>query len=91
MPTGIFLIGRYRTCRRIHFRTISTNEVHPDSAAPYLDLLKSDYPVWEHCNSVSYEDRVAYGFWESQEGSRAGAGLIVDCKEARVIMVRFDL
>ncbi|PVG03801.1 hypothetical protein CPB86DRAFT_748261 [Serendipita vermifera] len=74
------------TCRRLHFRTISTNEVHPKPATPYIDLFKADYPVWEHCNSISYEDRVAYAFWEERGMSRVGAGLVLDSKESKVIM-----
>jgi hypothetical protein len=86
-----FLIERYRNCRRIHFRTISTNETHPDSASPYIDLLKSDYPVWENCNSVSYEDRIACGFWEMRGATRLGAGLVLDAKKSKVIMVGFNV
>ncbi|PVG03803.1 hypothetical protein CPB86DRAFT_306959 [Serendipita vermifera] len=72
------------TYRRIHFRTISTNEVHPNSAAPYVDVFRRDCPIWEHCYSIAYEDRIAYGFLEETGALRTG--FVVDCAESKVIM-----
>ncbi|CAG7851857.1 SubName: Full=Uncharacterized protein {ECO:0000313/EMBL:CCA68084.1} [Serendipita indica DSM 11827] len=36
------------TARRMHFRQMSTNGVHPDAAAPYLDIFAKDCSVeWD--------------------------------------------
>jgi shikimate 5-dehydrogenase len=46
----------------MHFRRLSVNEPHPLAAVPYMDFLKEDCEVWESCNTVSYEERVAMVF-----------------------------
>ncbi|PVG03804.1 hypothetical protein CPB86DRAFT_748272 [Serendipita vermifera] len=72
------------TSRRIHFRTMSTNEVHPKTALTHIDLHQADCPVWENCYTVAYEDRVAFAFW--QGAPRTGAALVLDCTESKIIM-----
>ncbi|PVG03797.1 hypothetical protein CPB86DRAFT_722666 [Serendipita vermifera] len=74
------------TCRRIHFRTISTNQPHPKSSAPYIDIFKADCPIWMKCYTASREDRIALRFWDSTGDSRQGAGMVIDCTEAMIIM-----
>ncbi|PVG03791.1 hypothetical protein CPB86DRAFT_778903 [Serendipita vermifera] len=74
------------TCRRVHFRTISTNEAHPNSATPYLDILRSECSIWENCFTLAYEDMVAFTFWELKGEQRLGAGMVVDCTKASTIM-----
>ncbi|CAG8672723.1 4688_t:CDS:2, partial [Acaulospora colombiana] len=74
------------TTRRIHFRTISTNAIHPEAKSPYLDLYQSDCPVWEKCNTVAFEDRVVFHFTDTQDDVRRAAGLVLDCFEGVISM-----
>ncbi|PVG03798.1 hypothetical protein CPB86DRAFT_722661 [Serendipita vermifera] len=73
-------------CRRVHFRTLSTNQPHPKSAAPYVDIVNDDYPVWSRCVTISCEDRVAVMFWETEWEKPPGAALVIDYIEAKIIM-----
>ncbi|PVG03799.1 hypothetical protein CPB86DRAFT_306880 [Serendipita vermifera] len=73
-------------CRRVHFRTLSTNQPHPKSTAPYVDIVNDNYTVWSRCFTTSCEDRVAVMFWESGGATRRGAALVIDCTEAKIIM-----
>ncbi|PVG03790.1 hypothetical protein CPB86DRAFT_778901 [Serendipita vermifera] len=77
---------RPNKCRRIHFRTISTNEVHPQSAVPYIDMSRTEFPVWTNCNTVSYEDLVAFSFCDTWTERRLGAGFVIDCRTGQFIM-----
>ncbi|CAG8653510.1 11915_t:CDS:2 [Acaulospora colombiana] len=63
---------------------MSTNEVHPRTALPHIDIYQSDCPVWDHCYTVAYEDRVAFAFW--QGSPRTGGALVLDCMESKIIM-----
>lgn len=73
----------------MHFRTMSTNEVHPSSAAPFLDILKSDCEIWTSCSTIANGNRLLLMFtdWDGDgEGHRGGA-LVLDWKSTEVIMV----
>jgi hypothetical protein len=68
-----------KTCR-IHFRTLSTNEVNPRSKASYVDL---DSSAWDSFESIAFQDRLAIKFRARHNWN----GLILDCMEARAVMV----
>ncbi|CAG8653539.1 11917_t:CDS:2, partial [Acaulospora colombiana] len=70
--------------RRIHFHTISTNEVHPKAALPCIDIHQADCSIWEHCYMVAYEDRVALVF--GKERPRNGAALVCGSMESKILM-----
>jgi hypothetical protein len=72
----------------MHFRTLSTNETNPRSKEPYLDLDSSDCEIWENCQTISFQDRLALKFVEMVDGVEKTGGLVLDCTEARVAMVR---
>ncbi|PVG03805.1 hypothetical protein CPB86DRAFT_778911, partial [Serendipita vermifera] len=73
--------------RRIHFRTISENEVHPNAALPYLDLSNDDCPGWDTCNSVTYEDRIAFHFWGTRaDGIPLVGSVVVSYFESKLVI-----
>ncbi|PVG03811.1 hypothetical protein CPB86DRAFT_694419, partial [Serendipita vermifera] len=72
--------------RRMHFRTLSTNETHPRSKAPFVDLDSGDCEIWEGCQTISFQDRLALKFVETVDEVEKSAGLILDCTEAKVVM-----
>lgn len=45
-------------CKRLHFRTMSTNSPHPLAANPYLDFREPDVPVSEPSFTCMYDDTV---------------------------------
>ncbi|CAG8777525.1 14747_t:CDS:2, partial [Acaulospora colombiana] len=65
----------YRTCRRIHLLTISTNEPHPDYTPGYVDVFERDCPVWQYSNSLSYEDLLALRL---RGRHQSGGGIVID-------------
>ena len=73
----------------MHFRTMSTNEVHPLSRAPFLDIPKSDCEVWENCSTIVNGDRLLLMFtdWDGEAGSYRGGALVLDWKKADIVMV----
>jgi hypothetical protein len=73
----------------MHFRTMSTNEVHPLSRAPFLDIIKSDCEVWETCSTIANGDRLLVTFtdWDGEGGSHRGGALVLDWKRAEIVMV----
>jgi hypothetical protein len=67
---------------------MSTNVVHPEAKSPYIDIYNSDCPIWDKCNTVAFEDRVAFHFLETRDDVRRAAGLVLDCFESAITMVR---
>jgi hypothetical protein len=67
---------------------MSTNVVHPEAKSPHIDIYKSDCPIWDKCNTVAFEDRVAFHFLETRDDVRRAAGLVLDCFESAITMVR---
>jgi hypothetical protein len=55
---------------------------------PYVDLELGSGVVWEVSQSVSFQDRLALKFTEVAEDGQKCSGLILDCTEAKVVMVR---
>ncbi|PVG03806.1 hypothetical protein CPB86DRAFT_307073 [Serendipita vermifera] len=85
------LIETRENNRRIHFRTISTNKVHPEARLPYLDIDRKDCLKWERCNSVTYEDRIALHFSDSPYGHRLAGGMVISGFESEVVMPYMSL
>jgi hypothetical protein len=73
-----------RKTHRIHFRTLSTNEVNPRSKSPYVDINSSDNEVWNTFESVAFQDRLAVRYQVGEQWN----GFVLDCTEARIVMVR---
>jgi hypothetical protein len=73
----------------MHFRTISTNEVHPLSRVPFLDIPESDCEVWRSCSTIANGDRLLLMFtdWEGEAGSHRGGALVLDWKKVEIVMV----
>jgi len=71
----------------MHFRKLSTNEPHPLAPLAYMDFHKEDCKIWESCNTVSYEERVAMVFQDREEGTREAAAIILDWRMGKVLLV----
>jgi hypothetical protein len=86
----VLTISHDRDVRRMHFRQLSSNEPHPLAALPFMDILKEDCEVWESCNTVSYEERVALVFGDSEGGIQRTAVLILDWRIGQILLVRLN-
>jgi hypothetical protein len=73
----------------MHFRRLSVNEPHPLAAVPHMDFLKTDCEIWESCNTVSYEERVAMVFGDFEGELRRTAVIILDWRMGKVLLVSF--
>lgn len=71
----------------MHFRRLEVNEPHPLAAVPYMDFRHEEYEVWENCNTVSYEERVAMLFSDFHQGVRRRAIIILDWRLGLVLLV----
>ncbi|PVG03788.1 hypothetical protein CPB86DRAFT_722648 [Serendipita vermifera] len=72
--------------RRIHFRTMSTNEPHPNSVSPYVDLFKQDYSSWDSCTTLAFQDRLAVFLIGSEGDRRKRGALVIDSTTGATIM-----
>jgi hypothetical protein len=79
-----------RNVRRVHFRQLSVNEPHPLAPLPFIDILKKNCEIWEFCNTVSYEERVALVFGDEEGEARRTAVLILDWRVGEILLVRLD-
>jgi hypothetical protein len=73
----------HRRTRRIHFRTLSSNEVNPRSRSPYVDINSSNNEIWSSFESVTFQDRLAVKFEVGEQWN----GFVLDCTEAKIVMV----
>ncbi|CCA68083.1 hypothetical protein PIIN_01951 [Serendipita indica DSM 11827] len=74
------------TVRRMHFRRISTNEVHPDAAAPYFDIFAKDCSVWAGCQTIAYQNRVLMMFSDWNGDLRTSAAMVIDWKLSKAVL-----
>ncbi len=70
----------------MHFRRMSTNEVHPDAAAPYLDIFAKDCSVWTECQTIAYQNRVLMKFNEWEDLPK-WAVMVIDWRLSKVVLV----
>jgi hypothetical protein len=66
---------------------MSTNEPHPRSVEPYMDLFKKDYNSWDSCTTLAHQDRLAVFFIGSAGDRRQRGALVIDSVTATTIMV----
>ena len=70
---------------------MSTNEVHPDAAAPYFDIFAEDCSVWRECQTIGYQNRVLLLFSEWEENLRNCAVMIIDWRLSKAVLVSTNL
>ena len=82
--------GFRRTVWRIHFRKLSTCEVHPLTAQPYIDFLKTECDVWESCEMLSHEDILTVEFSDQlgNNGMKRLAAVMLNWRTGQEILVR---
>ncbi|KIM25668.1 hypothetical protein M408DRAFT_331028 [Serendipita vermifera MAFF 305830] len=72
--------------RRMHFRKLESNEPHPLATLPYMDFSRENCEVWERCNTISYEERIAMVFGEFEDDVRKRAVIVIDWILGRVLL-----
>lgn len=73
---------------RIHFRHLSTNEVHRLAFAPFIDFHGDDREVWEECEIVCYEERLSVEFYDNlgPDRHRRTAVVVIDWITGQILL-----
>lgn len=79
----------YSTVWRIHFRELSSGEIHPLVAQPYMDFSRNEHEIWEFCEIVVHTDMLVVEFSDrlGTEGMKRLAAVVLNWRTGHILLV----